>query len=1095
MELFDEVFDECEMESSPGYPYVWQGISKNRQIAENLALKNAVKQRYLELWRVIRAGEKLPNPVVRDFVKNEGHKLKKIREKRWRLIWALPLEWQLLHRTAFGASLAMEQANHETIPTKDGLSLIRGGANRFVSDIDDGSDKIGDRDLEGWDLSVPEWLLLDESEVRKRLCLNLTPFVTDLIDRCYRSLLNVHVIFSDGTLLEQLEPGIVKSGSYITLSGNSRMQVLLKILYCDEKCGGFVEQYHKVAAIGDDSLERMHGIDPADFQQWLTDHGFKCKDFNVGRMSEMTFCSHKFIKYGVVWVPVPTNWIKHQFTLSCKPKNNLQFFREQLSSLMLEYAFADNEFAQLSSTLARVDPSYSFSQEWAKEFVLGFESEKKRPDKPAVRVRYPPSLGFSLLAGLLCLTTCEAATVRAIGGSDMGVSWLPLASLLLAVWTLLIAGGSQRFCFLRGEDHSFGKPHTITTEKRPFGFAQPVFGPLSAIPTRVGQAALDLSHRWDLNPFKQIHRANRTKKIEGVMTKHKKTGPLKGAAKKKMVNAAARTAAKAAVAAAKAVASKHPKKGGGAKHGGKPKGAGRLAFLKANRFNMDTARFGGRDLVAKIVLSATAGGAGATAGTDKAGTVLYKTQIRPQKFIPNTRLGKMMALFMKWRLMRARFTFKSSLPAGSNAGTLLMVHEPDPNEETPAEYAAPSAATLSNYDSHSTKAVIPMAQVPHDFKGERNESLDLKVGSAVGPGGGWFVLDPEDVATPIENSMGQFMILVQDAHNVMGASGGLPNTDYEIGSLFFEYDIEVQTASDNGGLGGGYSNYGFWTPVGKNYANVGAEAVTTVGKQNARLIVAQPPATGNFYVASNSGVMMNGVQTYVQWDGTHTYFWFNTPGVFFCEMVVACTPSDVGTSEAHMFNSAVSYGNATVLNTNHNDLTTIAATSNSYTILNFVVLILDPETDGVQIGTTSFTTTTVSTTQANGIMRVIALPEDAVLLFKKEMKKQKEEEKTVDDMKERLEGLFERWARARGMLPPAESKGEETLRAVVVPSGARAVLPAASVPDIEDLDKLPALIKCERPVAVREERKTPSRLPDPDRGYMVVSQRSSSLKA
>jgi len=218
-------------------------------------------------------------------------------------------------------------------------------------------------------------------------------------------------------------------------------------------------------------------------------------------------------------------------------------------------------------------------------------------------------------------------------------------------------------------------------------------------------------------------------------------------------------------------------------------GGGRLAFLKANRFNMDTARFGGRDLVAKIVLSANA--ASQTSGADKAGTNLWQCQLRPQIFIPNTRLSRLMGLFMKWRLLKARFTFKSSLPPATNAGTMLFVHEPDPNEVIPAQFQAPTAGTLSNYDSHSIKALVPMAKIPDDFKGERNDHLDLQPSKAVGPGGGWFLLDPENAATPFENSMGQFAIFVQDAHNILGSNSSLPTLQYEIGSLFFEYDISA----------------------------------------------------------------------------------------------------------------------------------------------------------------------------------------------------------------------------------------------------------------------------------------------------------------
>jgi len=1091
VELFDEVLDECDGSSSAGQWYSSRGMHTIREIREKPEWRNVARQRYLELWRLIREGKQLPKPVIRIFGKGEPHKLKKIRENRTRLIWALDLEFQLLHRTAFGASLAMEQEKHELIPTKDGLSLIRGGTNRFVSDIDDGTDKIGDRDLESWDLSASAWLMRDENEVRKRLCLNPSQFSHDLMDRCLESLLQVEVVFSDGTRLEQVEPGIVKSGSFITLSGNSRMQVLLKILYCDERCGGFVERWHKVAAVGDDSLERMHGVVPADFQQWLTDHGFKCKDFNVGRMSEMTFCSHKFVKHGPVWVPIPTNWLKHQFALSCKPKGNLKYFREQLSSLMLEYAFDDDVFGQLSSTLAKVDPSYSFSQEWAKEFVLGFESKTKGSGRPKV-LCVTPRLGWLWFTVLLCLTTCAAqpmpqqpfvaAPVFVPNGfyPDLVLDVFGYFSTLAGIYFMvesLIAGDSQRVSF----DTLEYTPQYVNSsldKERPFGFAQPVFGPISAVPREIGKAALNLSHRWNLNPFKWGQQSQRTKKIEG-MTKHKKTGAMSKLGKAKMEAAKARSAAKAASKAAAAI----KKTAGPRKARAKRGGGNRLAYLQANRFNMDTARFGGRDLVAKIHLSAA--GSMSSSGSDTAGTNLYQTQIRPHLFIPNTRLGKLMRLFMKWRLIKGRFTFKSSLPAGSNAGSLLLVHEPDPNEEIPQPYESPVTNTLSNYDSHSIKAVIPMAKVPDDFKGERADHLDLKPSAAVGPGGGWYVLDPENVATPIENAMGQFAIFVQDAHNVIGASGYLPTEEYEIGSLFFEYDIEVQTASDNGGLSGGYSFYQFVTESTNSYTNLGSETVQAVDYTNARLITTIRPSAGNFYAPDSGSGPENGVQMRVLFNDSgsgSTYFWFPGAGVYLmCFQFQVQHEADVGSIEAHWSGSPVMFGQATLLEADWNDTTTIAATSNSDQLVHLVISITDPVEDYVQLGTCTFGTST-ATASSGGSLRVIALPNETTARVRKMLKKKKEEAKTVDDMKGRLESMFETWARAKGMLPAGERKGEDTLRSAVdsVELPSRALLSDADVAAIRGATR-----------AEKDEKKTKRGDSDSDQEWVKPRSRSS----
>lgn len=1032
------------MNSSPGYPYAWQGVSTNRQIFENPELKNVVRQRYLELWRTIREGKELPKPMVRIFVKNEPHKLKKIRERKYRLIWALPLEWQLLHRTAFGASLASEQANHEKIPTKDGLSLIRGGANRFVSDIDDGTDKIGDRDLEGWDLSTPEWLLRDDCEVRKRLCLNPSPFMMDLLDRCYSSLLLVDVIFSDGTIISQEIPGIVKSGGFITLSGNSRMQVLLKILYCNEKCGGFVEQKHKVAAVGDDSLERMHGIVPSEFQQWLTEHGFKCKDFNVGRMSEMTFCSHKFVKYGVSWVPVPTNWMKHQFSLSCKPKGNLQFFREQLSSLMLEYAFDDEVFPQLNSTLTQVDPSYTFSQEWAKEFVLGFESKSKRPDKPPARNFLGRWNSLFLLVLLLVGPVSSSAN--------------------------LTAGDSQRV-FVTHEKlfshHLKLSPSNGTVANQIFrNVTSPVRNAFNAI-TRTAADYI----REKNNPH--------IREISGVtMPKQKKTKRGVSAQLKKDVAKAKRQIRQAAASAPKSAAKK--------KTGARGK---RLAYLAANKFNMDTARFGGRDLVEKIVLTKAA--ASSTAGADVAGTLLYSTTLRPHIFIPNARLARLMSLFQKWRMIRARFVFKSNLPSGSNAGTMLFVHEPDPNEQLPTAYAAPTAGTLSNYDSHTIKSLVPMAKIPDDFKGERNDYLELKPSAAVGPGGGWFMLDPENLATAVENSMGQFAIFVQDVHNVIGSSGYLPAAaNYEIGSLFFEYEIEVQTAADQANLAGGYTSLFSTQAIGTSYGNFGNETPITFDPHGFIPVLKAVQPKTQWVVSTALGVQANGVPMGVQFEAMTTREWWQFPeaGVYLAILQnTVITSADFGSTSAGFGGwIARSGGSGSILHSHSTRSTTISTTNGEGPMALAVIDVEDPQTDFFSPGSWSVGTGgSATTTQVTACeLRVVALPPTVSVLLKRFLRKRKDEEKTVDDMKERLEGMFERWAQAHGMLPTGKAKTEDTLRSEEL-KDFKELVSAAPTPVLSPIEEL-LLVK-------RKPEERAGREPRPDTGYVAI--RSRSLKS
>jgi len=376
-----------------------------------------------------------------------------------------------------------------------------------------------------------------------------------------------------------------------------------------------------------------------------------------------------------------------------------------------------------------------------------------------------------------------------------------------------------------------------------------------------------------------------------------------------------------------------------------------------------------------------------------------------------------MNLFMKWRLLKARFTFKSSLPPGTNAGTMLFVHEPDPNEEIPEQYAAPTAGTLSNYDSHSIKAIVPMAKAPDDFKGEFSDHLDLKPSSAVGPGGGWFVVDPNNMATAIENAMGQFAIFVQDAHNILGANAYLPTQQYEIGSLFFEYDIEVQTAADNGaGLSGGYTLLEAVTAAGYKYVNPGNGPSLTLNAGNfvpPQNISGGSASASTWLAIGNGAALEYGVRAKVLWDGTNEWWSFPSSGVYLAVELNNNngTNSDMGTVRSGWngwTHATIAGSQGSVLHS-HNAKTnaTVAGGVMCLGILNCV----DPELDFFSPGTwdTETGSTTTMTTATTVEVLFMALPPETSALLRKMLKMKKAEEKTITDMTPQLEKLFARW--------------------------------------------------------------------------------------
>jgi len=422
----------------------------------------------------------------------------------------------------------------------------------------------------------------------------------------------------------------------------------------------------------------------------------------------------------------------------------------------------------------------------------------------------------------------------------------------------------------------------------------------------------------------------------------------------------------------------------------------RLAYLAANKFSMDRATFSGRDLVEKVTLSAAGGTA--QSGADVAGTVLYSTQIRPSKIIPNARLGRLMSLFQKFRLRRFRFVFKSSVPSATNGGTMLFVHEPSPNEVIPTAYEAPTGGALSNYDSHSVKSLVPMAKVPDDFKGEKNDHLDINTGYAVGPGGGWFVVDPKDAATPIENSAGQFLIMVQDAHNVLGSPGYLPTIDYEIGSLFVEYEIDVEIASDNADLAGGYSVIRALPPPGTTYKVVGGEttSATLSAALAAPILSTQvaPPFPGSQTFWYNNVTDSYGVTMRVISDGVREYFLFPEAGVYLVAQhhAAVSTAADYGTAGSG-FGNMTHYGTGkgSVLQFHTTVATAISAALASGSVVISTINVENPDNDFFSpdwlVGTGGSTTLTGTTNEFE--VRIVALPPTATSLIRKQLREAK----------------------------------------------------------------------------------------------------------
>lgn len=378
--LMIEKIENLNFKANPGY-----GLNSIASVNLDVIKKVGIEAILDMCERRLEAMEngELDKDPVRLFIKREGHSLEKAQLKRWRLIWSVGLIDQLLDAFFFDPSLRSEVINCEKIPSKPGWSWNYGGMQRLYNEMWVMPDEFCALDKRFWDFTLQEWQYNWDFEVRKRLCMspddeNTRSFLK-MMELRYKVLKTSRIVLSDGRMWDQNVWGITKSGSKITISINSRVQVLLKVLYCIQKFGYFDRLKHYIVAMGDDSLERCVGIDVKDYAEFIEKCGHYVKYSNKGKLMEMNFCSHKFGMVDGTIVPIPINEDKHQFNISYPEKND--HVGEMLFGYCMEYAFHPH-FDVWHKQLATLRPDLWRSKEWFQSIITGYESKKKE-DIPA----------------------------------------------------------------------------------------------------------------------------------------------------------------------------------------------------------------------------------------------------------------------------------------------------------------------------------------------------------------------------------------------------------------------------------------------------------------------------------------------------------------------------------------------------------------------------------------------------------------------------------------------------------------------------------------------------------------------------------------
>lgn len=266
------------------------------------------------------------------FIKREPHKIAKLVEQRYRLIWALSLEDQMVDRWLFLSWISAEIRAYDKVSSKTGWSAIPAGYRLYERTF---RGKVLTTDASSWDWFFPPWLFHWIWEAKKGLLVDPSEDYLRAVEMRMRELYGDRCLvrLPTGQLLRQLDWGIMKSGSLLTLSHNSAGE--FGVYSCAYRQLGLT--MGELWCMGDDTELEMLGETEDEIKQVMdvvSSYGVKVKHYS----HEREFAGFQFPREGVVR---PAYEAKHKFLL-----NSSENPQELIDSYALLYALSDTDFSQ-----------------------------------------------------------------------------------------------------------------------------------------------------------------------------------------------------------------------------------------------------------------------------------------------------------------------------------------------------------------------------------------------------------------------------------------------------------------------------------------------------------------------------------------------------------------------------------------------------------------------------------------------------------------------------------------------------------------------------------------------------------------------------
>lgn len=326
--------------STNGQILGWNGLTYD---ADRVALvRSHVRLRFDALLH----GEMIYDD-IKVFVKQEPHKIKKLKDGTVRLISAVSLIDTFIDRILF-AWIARAQLNTVgKTPCLVGWSPVRGGWRLMNERF--GRKAVNCLDRSAWDWTVQGYLVDMWIIFIENIAVNPPEWWINMMKLRFKILFQeAWFRFEDGTRVKQATKGVMKSGCYLTILLNSLSQSLLHYI-ANSRCGRPMEEKQPYS-IGDDTVqEAMSWLEQ--YAKEIEKLGVVLKGVKVQHWVEFAgFCFDGKTCY-------PAYWQKHLFNLA-----HTQRLGETLQSYQYLYVNEPVMYEFVCRVAREVGPQYVLSR-------------------------------------------------------------------------------------------------------------------------------------------------------------------------------------------------------------------------------------------------------------------------------------------------------------------------------------------------------------------------------------------------------------------------------------------------------------------------------------------------------------------------------------------------------------------------------------------------------------------------------------------------------------------------------------------------------------------------------------------------------------